>query len=98
MPFQVTVGDVNDNSPVFSPATYRGVVRENAPANSPVVKVRKQKYSSSVQTASRRTLQSHHVLLQLYAKDRDSGNNGKLGYSIHSGDNDDTFKLDSVTG
>lgn len=68
----ITITDVNDNSPVFDPDEYMKQVNEDI----------------SVGTS----------LLRVTASDEDSGTNGLVSYSIVSGNDKQSFDIDSTSG
>ena len=69
----VTIEDVNDNYPIFSPATYSVNVREN--------------------------LEMGMSVLQVFATDLDSAQNGEVSFWLsESGNTDSTFVINRTTG
>ncbi|XP_031780785.1 fat-like cadherin-related tumor suppressor homolog isoform X4 [Nasonia vitripennis] len=68
----ITVLDSNDNAPMFSQASYRASIREDAKAGEKVV--------------------------QVFANDLDSNENGQVSYSIERGDRQKQFTIDSQSG
>ena len=68
----ITITDVNDNSPVFDPTEYVKEVYENVSIGTTLVRVN--------------------------ATDKDSGANGRLVFSILSGNDKQSFRINSRTG
>ena len=68
----ITITDVNDNSPVFDPDKYMKEVNED--------------------------ISNGTTLLRVTASDEDSGTNGLVTYSIVSGNDKQSFKIDSTSG
>ncbi len=68
----ITIGDVNDNSPTFSKTSYSSLISESAQIGTEVVTVK--------------------------ASDLDSGVNGRVSYSIVSGDRHNQFSINAVSG
>ena len=69
---QITLTDINDNSPIFYPRNYSKNIRENTAANEEIITVQ--------------------------ASDLDSGDNGKVTYSIVAGNNEGYFSIDPTKG
>ncbi|KAK7096771.1 protocadherin-1-like isoform X2 [Littorina saxatilis] len=81
--FEVKVLDINDNAPHFHTATFRGSVMENeAPATNVVQQTLTDASGSS-------------NVLRIVAEDLDSGDNGRVTYSIPVPTN---FSIDALTG
>ena len=68
----ITVTDINDNSPEFSQVSYNAMINEAAVEGEDIITVT--------------------------ATDMDSGENGRVMYNIRSGDRNNQFKIDSLTG
>ena len=68
----ITITDVNDNSPVFDPDKYMKEVNED--------------------------VSNGTTLLRVTASDEDSGTNGLVTYSIVSGNDKQSFKIDGTSG
>ena len=68
----ITITDVNDNPPVFDPASYIEEVNEDVPNGT--------------------------MILRVNASDKDSGVNGRVVFSISSGNDKQSFKIGRTTG
>ncbi|XP_055386024.1 protein dachsous [Condylostylus longicornis] len=85
----VLIQDDNDNNPVFIMPISNTDVDEKNNVEGNITKAK------IVLTDSIRVGQ---VVTHVIATDKDSGNNGKITYSILSGNKDESFKIDSNTG
>lgn len=91
----VKVLDENDNSPVFDPKQYSASIAENASIGASVLQV---SFESLLIRGSKVLTLYYENFPQVSATDIDDGANGRVRYSIASGDNNRDFSISEDSG
>lgn len=92
----VEILDENDNSPAFDPKQYSASVAENASIGAMVLQVTTEMYGQNKHINANNSL--FHEFKKVSATDVDEGANGRVRFSVMSGDENRDFSISEDSG